>query len=330
MTPSHNPGRLLALSGAYWQTCALHAGVKLNVFTVLGRQVRSATQVAERIQADERAAAMLLNALVAMGLLRKDGDGYGNTDESLIFLDQASPSYQGHIILHHHQLMPSWAVLDEAVRTGRPVRKRPSFDHPETRRHFLMGMFNLAMGLAPQVVAAIDLSDRRRLLDLGGGPGTYAVHFCKRYPTLTGVVFDLPASQPFAEEVIRRFDMTERVAFAGGDYHETPLPGSFDVIWLSHILHAENPADCRRVIQKAAEALETGGMMIIHDFYLNDDMDGPLFPALFALNMLLGTDGGRAYSHAQVEAMMQQSGLHGIERRALDSPNASGLLIGTK
>lgn len=330
MTSSPHPGDLLALSGGYWQTCALHAGVQLKVFTALGRHHRTAAQIARLIQADERAATMLLDALVAMDLLHKEGSTYGNTEESLLFLDEASPRYQGHIILHHRQLMPSWAKLDEAVRSGRPVRTRSALAQPETRKHFLMGMFNLAMGLAPQVTAVIDLTGRRRLLDLGGGPGTYAVHFCQHYPTLHGVVFDLPDSRPFAEEVIERFAMAERVSFAGGDYHETPLPGSFDVVWISHILHAEDPAACRRIIQKAADALEAGGLMIIHDFFLNDDLAGPLFPALFALNMLLGTDGGQAYSHAQVEAMLREAGLGEIERRALDTPNASGLLIARK
>jgi SAM-dependent methyltransferase len=330
MSSTPNPGRLLALSGQYWQTCALHAGVKLKLFTTIGREARSPEQIAKMIQADTRAVTMLLNALVAMGLLRKEGPHFGNTDESRLFLDETSTTYQGHIILHHHQLMPSWAALDEAVRTGRPVRTRSSFDDPEARRHFLMGMFNLAMGLAPRVVAAVDLTNRQRLLDLGGGPGTYAIHFCQSQPALQAVVFDLPGTQPFAEETIERFGLSDRIEFAPGDYLTSPLPGHFDVIWLSHILHAENQENCRCIIRKAFDALEAGGIMIVHEFFLQATMDGPLFPALFALNMLLGTDGGQAYSHLQVEAMLKEAGLHAIERLPLDSPNDSGLLIGYK
>jgi len=330
MPPTPNPGRLLGLSGQYWQTCALHAGVKLKLFTTIGRKARSAEQIAEMIQADTRAVTMLLNALIAMGLLRKEGPHFGNTDESRLFLDETSKTYQGHIILHHHQLMPSWAALDEAVRTGRPVRTRSSFDDPEARRHFLMGMFNLAMGLAPRVVAAVDLTNRQRLLDLGGGPGTYAIHFCQSQPALQAVVFDLPGTQPFAEETIGRFGLSDRIEFAPGNYLTAPLPGHFDVIWLSHILHAENPENCRALIGKAVDALEVGGMMIVHDFFLHATMDGPLFPTLFMLNMLLGTDGGQAYSQEQVEAMLKKAGLHAIERLPLDSPNDSGLLIGYK
>ena len=330
MTQPPKPGRLMEISGAYWQTCALHAGVKLDIFTTIGKKERPADEIAGRIQADERAVAMLLNALVAMGLLRKEGGRFGNTEESRLFLDATSKAYQGHIILHHHQLMPSWACLDEAVRTGRSVRTSASFENTEARKHFLMGMFNLAMELAPRVVAAVDLSKRRRLLDLGGGPGTYAIHFCQNQPDLRAVVFDLPGTRPFAEETIARFGLAARIEFVAGDYLETPLPGHFDVVWLSHILHAENPENSRVIIRKAVQALSDDGLMIVHDFLLNETMDGPLFPALFALNMLLGTDGGQAYSQAQIAAMMSEAGLHAVERLPLDSPNDSGLLMGYK
>lgn len=143
-------------------------------------------------------------------------------------------------------------------------------------------------------------------------------------------MFDRPGTQRFAEETMGRFGLSDRIEFAPGDYLSSPLPGHFDVIWLAHILHAENPTNCRGIVNKAADALETGGLMIVHDFLLDEAMDGPLFPALFALNMLLGTDGGQAYPQLQVETMLKDAGLRAIERRPLDSPNDSGLLIGYK
>jgi cyclopropane fatty-acyl-phospholipid synthase-like methyltransferase len=179
-------------------------------------------------------------------------------------------------------------------------------------------------------VRALDLSGRRKLLDLGGGPGTYAIHFCQAHPDLHAVVFDLPGTRRFAEQTIRRFGLADRVEFAAGDYHKDPLPGRFDTVWLSHILHAENPEACQRLIHKAVQALDRGGVLIVHDFILNDTMDGPLFPALFALNMLLGTDGGQAYAQGQVEIMLKEAGLKNIERLPLDAPNDSGLVVGTK
>ena len=126
--------------------------------------------------------------------------------------------------------MASWARLDEGVKSGQPIRDRVSKTDDSWRENFLMGMFNLAMGLAPHVVAAIDLTSRYRLLDLGGGPGTYAIHFCQSQPDMQAVVFDLPGTQPLAEETIGRFGLSDRIEFVPGDYLTSPLPGGFDVV----------------------------------------------------------------------------------------------------
>ncbi|HDI60776.1 MAG TPA: SAM-dependent methyltransferase, partial [Desulfobacteraceae bacterium] len=247
-----SPGKLLEVSGAYWQSCALHAAVKLDVFTHLSDGPLDAAQVAGRSGAEKRALAMLLNAMAAMGLLEKTGDLYANTETAARFLVREAPGYLGHMILHHHHLAPSWTQLNQAVLSGGPVRDRASFGDAEVREAFLMGMFNNAMLLAPSVVAAVDLAGRRRLLDLGGGPGTYAIHFCQANPDLHATVFDLPTTRPFAEGTIARFALTERIDFADGDYHKDPLPGGFDAAWLSHVLHGESPATAARMVAKAA------------------------------------------------------------------------------
>lgn len=115
-----------------------------------------------------------------------------------------------------------------------------------------------------------------------------------------------------------------------GDFVEQDITGRYDVAWLSHILHGEGPENCRRMIAKTAHVLEPGGLIILHDFILNDRMDGPLFPALFSLNMLLGTENGQAYAETQIMDMLDSSGLTDIRRIPFDSPNDSGLIVGIK
>jgi SAM-dependent methyltransferase len=321
---------LIKLSGAYWEVCTLHAGVVLDVFTQIGDMNLSAEQLAEKIGADSRAAAMLLDALTAMGLLIKGSGSYRNTDYALRYLSRSSDQYAGFIIQHHHHLMASWQRLSEAVMTGKPVRKRAAFDDPSVRESFLMGMFNMAMTVAPEIAARIDLTGRRRLLDLGGGPGTYAIHFCRHNPGLSAVVFDLPASRSIAESTIERFSLKDRITFTGGDYIRAGLPQGFDVVWLSQILHSEGPEACRLIIKKAIAALEPGGLIGIHEFILNDDESGPLFPSLFSLNMLLGTPSGRAYPEQALKSMLLESGAGAIQRIPLDSQCDSGVIIGIK
>ncbi len=324
-----HPGTLLETSGGYWKACALHAAVLLDVFTVMEDQRLSAEAVAEKIQADPRALAMLLNALSAMNLLDKFGDLYANTPEAARFLSKNSPAYIGYIIKHHHHLVASWSLLDQAVLSGNPVRTRASHSSDDARESFLMGMFNMAMNLAPRIVPKIDLSNRRSFLDLGGGPGTYAIQFCLKHPDLQAVVFDLPTTRPFAETTIGKFGLSDRIRFQAGSYLDDPVEGNYDVAWLSHILHGEGPEDCQSIIQKAVSTLSPGGMILIHEFILNNEMSGPLFPALFSLNMLLGTASGQAYSEQQLNDMLAVSGVRSIHRIAIDSPNDSGIIAGT-
>jgi hypothetical protein len=169
--------------------------------------------VADKLDGDKRGVKMLLNALSAMDLLVKKEDIYSNTPLSLAFLSKDSSRYIGHIILHHHNLIESWSRLDVAIRSGRSVRHRVTHTDEEQRENFLMGMFNLAMNLAPVLAPEVDLSGRRHLLDLGGGPGTYAIHFCMNNPRLKATVYDMPTTRPFAEKTIAQFNLQNRIDF---------------------------------------------------------------------------------------------------------------------
>jgi len=323
-----NPGDLLEISGSYWKACLLQTAVKMDVFTLIGGGRLTAGDIARKLGGATRGVERLLNALVAMELLDKQDETYANTPSGKNLLAKDSSRYLGHIIMHHHHLLESWSKLDQAVKSGRPLRNRSSYSKAEWRESFLLGMFNLAMGMAPLIVPVIDVSDRRHLLDLGGGPGTYAIHFCRSNQKLRATVYDLPTTRPFAEKTIRQFNLADRIDFMDGNYLEDPVKGQYDVAWLSHILHGEGPEDCRRILQKTSDALTPGGMIIIHDFILNNSMDGPLFPALFSLNMLLGTQSGQSYSEEQIIEMLAAAGAVNIRRVAIQSPNDSGIIVG--
>ena len=323
--PTWNPAELLKLSGGYWSACALHAGVKLDLFSQSG----TIPELAEATACDPRGLEMLLNALTALGLLTRDGERYAPTAFAAEYLARSSPRYLGYIIMHHHHLMAGWSRLDESVRSGAPLRGRVSHDADDSEREsFEMGMFNLAMQIAPRIVAKVDLRDRRRLLDLGGGPGSYAIQFCQANPQLSATVYDLASTRPFAEKTIAAFGLSNRITFVAGDFTSDDVPNGFDVAWLSHILHGEGPEGCAVILQRAVAALQPGGMLLVQEFILDDQMDGPLFPALFSLNMLLGTPQGRAYAQGQLEAMMRAAGAASIRRLEIDLPNGAGVLVG--
>lgn len=167
-------------------------------------------------------------------------------------------------------------------------------------------------------------------LDLGGGPGTYAIHFCRQNETLEAIVMDRSTTRPFAQEIIARFGLSERIVFRAGDYFTEVIPGSYDVAWLSHILHAESLESCAELLQKVCDAWTPGGLVLVHDFLLAESMDGPLFPALFSLNMLQGTAAGQAYSRVQIESMLRKAEFTDLSTVALARPNDSGVVAATK
>ncbi len=331
-TKEWHPGTLLELSGYYWKTCTLHAAVKLDIFTLIGKDILTAPEMVRKTGWDSRGLSMLLDALAAMALLNKTPAGYANTQAAADFLSKDSDRYIGYMIQHHHHLADSWIRMDEAVTRSGPIRDRSSVSSEEWREAFLMGMFNNAMAMASDVARSVDLSGCTRLLDMGGGPGTYAIHFCKANPHLTAVVFDLSTTRPFAEKTIERFGLSDRIRFVAGDYttDDIPLKQDFDAAWLSHILHGEGPNLAEGIVAHAAEKLVPGGQLLIHDFILGDTRDRPEFAALFSLNMLLGTESGQSYSESEIRKMMTDAGLTDITLQDFTGPTQSRILKGIR
>jgi SAM-dependent methyltransferase len=324
-----NPGQILGASSSFWRSFAIQTAVKLDLFTVIGDQTIPGEDIAREINGDEHGVTTLLNAVAALGLLSKDNDGFSNTEASGTFLVSTSRRYIGHLIRHHGNLAPAWARLEESVRSGRPVRERSSHSAGSAQEDFCRGMHTQAMGIAPRTAMEIDLRGRKRLLDLGGGPGTWAIHFVLANPGLAATVFDLDGTRPIAEQTISQFKVSDRVEFHGGDFTTDPLPSGFDAAWLSHILHAEAPDTCRAIIRKTVDALDEGGLVLIHEFILDSTGTKPLFPALFSLNMLITAPGGRSYTHKELEDMLTEAGVRDLRMLDFVGPTESRILAGT-
>jgi hypothetical protein len=125
---------------------------------------------------------------------------------------------------------------------------------------------------------------------------------------------------------IKMFNLCDRIHFVGGDFLDDSLCGSYDVAWLSHVLHGEGESGCARMLEKTTGHLESGGMLLVQEFILEDSRDRPLFPALFSLNMLLGTPQGKAYSEGELISLLQCAGLKEVERLPIALPNGAGIL----
>ena len=301
----------------------------LELFRRLGSE-RSAAELAAELGVDCRALQLLMNALTALGLLEQCDGSFRNSPVADQLL--SGSSYRGHIFRHIHHCWESWNDLAGVVRRGGPDLVRESVilhDQEEWNRDFIRGMDDVTRELAPQVVAQLDIGEARRLLDIGGGPGTYARAFLDLHPQLQQVtIFDLPFALAVATEQLAGFARRDAVHLVSGDFHHDPLGSGFDAIWISQVLHSQDEAGCRRLIGKAIQALNPGGRLFIHEFLLDDSRTQPLTAALFAVHMLVMTAAGRTYSGSEVAGWLRQSGLVDIATRQVSDD--TGVVEGRK
>ncbi len=278
---------------------------------------RRADEVADELAVDRRALELLMNALAAMGLLEKSEQGFRNAQVASRYL--ADSGYRGHIFSHIHHCWESWNDLAGVLRRGGPDLVREAVilhDQAEWNRSFIRGMDDVTCELAPQVVAQLELGGASRLLDIGGGPGTYARAFLDGHPSLAEVtIFDLPLALEVAAERLEGFPRRADVTLMAGNFNHDPFGGGYDVIWISQVLHSLDEAGCQALLAKAAAALNPGGQLFVHEFLVEESGTAPLHAALFAVHMLVMTSGGRTYRAGEIGAWLAEAGLGSIDSR---------------
>jgi len=279
-----------------------------------------AEEIAALLGTDGRATRMLLDALAAMGYVRKCDGTYENADISRRLLVAGSPFYQGDSLRHRYRLWFRWSALRDVMKTGWPSENLTvEYNESEGQRtkNFTLAMANSGRVRAAEVARALDLSGVRVLLDVGGGPGTYALAFARQFPQLRAVVYDLPEVCAIAQGEIARAGLSERVTTRAGDILVDELGRGYDLIFVSNLVHSYSLAEVRGIFCKAFEALTPGGRVVVKDIFAHEDRSGPLFSLLFAINMLVNTKGGDAYTFSQIEGVLTDAGFTKLKREKL-------------
>jgi 3-hydroxy-5-methyl-1-naphthoate 3-O-methyltransferase len=312
--------QIMSMARGFQVAKLLMTAVDLDLFDFL-TEPKSAVETAAWLKADPRATGIFLNGLAALGLVDKIGDTFRDSELASRYLLRGSENYRGAIVKHMEATWKrGWEDLKETVLAGHPteaetekwVDGRPERDAGEVR-DFIWGMHAIARDLAPKVAARLDLKPVRRLLDLGGGPATYAIVFAQANPELKATVFDLPMPIDIARENIAKNGLTGRVGTVTGNFLKDDIGAGYDFIWVSQILHSFDEPQCQFIIAKAVAALNPGGALAIQDFYLNADGASPTGAAMFGVHMLAVTPRGRAYSFGEVGEWMQAAGLRAPE-----------------
>jgi hypothetical protein len=328
-----NPALIMRLALAYRASMVLFAASELDVFTPLAGGAMSAEDVARTCGTQPEPTRMLLDACAAEGLLTRAGDLFSNTPITEAYLVKGRPAYIAHGLKFAEDLYPPWGRLADTVRTGRPAMPQETMlgeDKAKTRA-FVYAMHERARGISSVLPHNVDFSGRRRLLDVGGGPGTYSIGLVRQTPGLTSTVLDLPGVLEVTREIVAEHGAADRIELRSGDYQSASFGSGYDAALLSGIMHREKPATCRMLLQKAFAAMEPGGMAVVSDvFFDNDDKNSPPFATYFALNMMLMAEHGSAHAKTEMAAWMRDAGFAQVEVRDLPPPNPHSLVIGFK
>ncbi len=324
-----SPAAILDTIYAFRPARVLLTAFEMDVFSAIAGGAGTSVEIAELIHANVRATDRLLNALCAMGFLRKRGTSFRNTPLTARSLVRGKPGYLAGIG-HSLGLWDTWSTLTEAVRAGTSVaRRRPTNDRgPDWLEYFIAAMHMRARQQAPVIAGLIDLRGVTRMLDVGGGSGAFAMSFARRKKQLTSTVFDLPNVVPLTQQYVAQEGLTDRVTTMAGDYTADTLGKGYDLVFLSAIIHSNGTAANRQLIRKAADALNPGGRVVILDHVMNKDRTEPLAGALFALNMLVGTAEGDTYTLDEVRGWMHEAGLARVG--ITPTPFGATLVVGSK
>jgi len=318
------PDRLDQMIRGYMPSRCILTALELDIFTAVGDGA-NAEQIGARIHANARAVAMLLNALVALGLLSKSGDDYKNTAESARFLVQGSKDNHRNGLLHTANIWHRWSTLTDAVRTGTRIPVDYD-DTPEWTRNFIAGMQRNAKARAPLVVKALGTAGVRRILDLGGGSGAYSIAFAKACPDVQCEILDIPEVVPLTSEYVSQAGVSAQVSLRAGDMLQDDFGSGYDLIMLNAICHMFSEEQNQDIFRRAHQALARNGRLVVQDFILNPDKTGPQHAALFSLNMLVATEAGASYSELEYTNWMNAAGFTDVRR--IDLPGPSDLIVG--
>jgi SAM-dependent methyltransferase len=298
---------------AFQKSRIIITATELDFFTRLDGRPMIATDLANELGLDTRATTRVLDALVILGFLKKVDGRYQNTEETA-HLSSTHPETIRPMLLHTSHMWDNWSRLTETVRRGyNPERKRASTQGGTTLENFIEAMHVIGRGLSKEIAGAYDTDRFRCLLDIGGGSGTYTMALLERNPELRAVVFDLPDVVEMARSRFEAEGLSERTQVISGDFSEDELPTGCDLALLSAIIHQNSAEQNLDLFRKIHRALDPRGVLLIRDHIMDDERLHPPAGAIFALNMLVATEGGDTFTFAEVEEILVKAGFDDVQ-----------------
>ncbi|MEO8496640.1 MAG: methyltransferase [Planctomycetota bacterium] len=317
--PSTDPAPIFEhFRGSYGTELLTAAVAHFNVFGLLADEPRSFDALCQALGLAERPGVVLVTALRAMGLIAKDADG--RLAITPLAAEHLTPGAAFEVSDYVGLAATSPGVLEmvERLRTNRPADMsgdggaafifrqgtKSAMDQEDLARHFTLALSGRAKNVAPVLAERVPMEGVSRLLDVGGGTGIYSIALLQKHPQLRAMVLDHAEVLKVAAEMAESYGVANRLELREGDMFADPLPTDCQAILLSNILHDWDVPQCRQLVERCADVLPAGGRLLIHDVFLNDELDGPLPIALYSAALFTLTE-GRAYSRAEYRGWLE-------------------------
>lgn len=335
-----DPSKIMQIGTGFWASKTLLTAVNMELFTVLSKRELSGTEIQSRFGLHSRSLYDFLDALVALGFLRRKGlketAVYGNAEDTDLFLDKNKPSYVGGILeMCNNRLYPFWNDLEEGLKTGLPQNEtknggKPVFEevyaNPQKLREFIGAMGGIQMGNFMAFAKNFDFSKYKTLCDIGGSGALLSTQVALNNPHMNCTSFDLPPVEPIAKENIKNMNLQNRVKIESGDFFNDDFPKA-DIITMGNILHDWGKADKKMLIKKAYDALPRGGALVVIENIIDDNRSENAFGLLVSLNMLIETSEGYDFSAADFSELAKEAGFGEISVMPLAGPTCAVIAI---
>ena len=309
----------------YWKSSVIITSIDLDIFTNIS-QGTTCKQLASKLSLQDDALERLLDSLVNLNLLQKEGNMYYNTYNSSKYLVRNQASYIGYVALYHKSRYDVWGKLDRSLKTGKPIAAA-SFLAPDKNQinNYARAMSARAQLEVNDVMDRIDLSDCKRLLDLGGAPGTFSVAFAKKYPSLDITVFDLDTMMEISKEITQD---NQNIHLVAGNFDSDPIGSNYCGVFMSQILDSLGRKGVEDLFKKVFASLKKGGKVIIRDYILQENNTESEISMFRSLNVLLTTNVGRLYNFEDYLNLLKEVGFELITFMQLPGP--TDLIIAKK
>lgn len=311
---------ILKILGGHSASRALMVANQLGIFDQLSDRSMSAGDLANQIGTHPKATERLCNALAAMSLLSKEQNRFRLPAELKPLLTRNGKDSLTHTVSLYHGFWRFWTDLGAFIRNGKPLAEMLTLirQDPIMLDQFIHGMRDRAILAARYIRQVLDFQSVQRMLDLGCGPGIYALEWARRYRSLQAVLYDVEPVLPITQQYIQAYQLEDRVRVMAGDFVKDPIGEGYDLVLLANALQMHGVQECQALIDEVYRALVKGGRIIIHGFMTDRGGTHPKESALFSLTIGLVTPSGNAHSISETGRWLRKAGFRKISRFAID------------